>query len=394
MKGIFTYICLFLIISVGGAQTRDELEKQKQKAVEEIELTRQLINQTEEKRIKSVNQVRIIEKGIQSREKLIRTIESEIDLMNQQINEIQKRIEELSARETRYRHEYATIIYFAYKNHTEYEKLMYLLASNTISQAYQRYKYLKYITDYRKKVINEINNLIEELAKQKEKLGLLKDEKINLLEEKEKENKNLSRERAQRRTLINGLQQEEKRLREEIKEKERIKEKLENEIRRIIEEEAKKLNSNNLFNALTPEQRLVSAEFVKNKGLLPWPVERGIITTPYGDTEYPGLSGTNFDNNGVDISSMPRSKARAVFEGEVTKIFAILGANYTVLIRHGEYLSVYQNLVNVRVKTGDKVKTKQVIGDIYTDENKDVSMIHFEIWKEKNILNPEEWLSK
>ena len=108
----------------------------------------------------------------------------------------------------------------------------------------------------------------------------------------------------------------------------------------------------------------------------------------------PGLRGSSVKNNGVDITSSPGTEVRAVFEGEVTKVFGILGANYTVLIRHGEFLSVYQNLVNVRVKTGDKVLTKEKLGEAFTDENDQLATIHFEVWQERNILNPEEWISK
>ena len=135
-------------------------------------------------------------------------------------------------------------------------------------------------------------------------------------------------------------------------------------------------------------------DFEKNRGKLPWPVNKGIITVGYGNHEVPGLVGSNVKNNGIDITSSPGTEVRAVFEGDVTKVFAILGANYTVLIRHGEYLSVYQNLINVRVKTGDKVQTKQALGEAFTDSNENLASLHFEVWKERTILNPEEWISK
>ena len=135
-------------------------------------------------------------------------------------------------------------------------------------------------------------------------------------------------------------------------------------------------------------------DFRKNKGKLPWPVDKGIITVGYGNHEIPGLRGSSVMNNGIDINSAPGTMVRAVFEGEVTKVFAILGANYTVLIRHGEYLTVYLNLVNVRVKTGDKVLTKEILGEAFTDESEGVAELHFEVYQEKEILNPEVWLSK
>jgi septal ring factor EnvC (AmiA/AmiB activator) len=214
------------------------------------------------------------------------------------------------------------------------------------------------------------------------------------LEEKESEQETLVQERSQRSQIIDQLKREEQRLKKEIEENERIARESEAKIRALIEEEARKLNSRNIYAALTPEQELVGKDFLKNRGKLPWPVDKGIVTIGYGKHEVPGLRGSNVFNNGVDISSTPGTMVRAVFEGEVTNVFAILGANYAVLIRHGEYLSVYQNLVNVRVKAGDKVRTKEVIGEAFSDENSKLAEVHFEVWQEREILNPEEWLSK
>ena len=194
--------------------------------------------------------------------------------------------------------------------------------------------------------------------------------------------------------MVNSLRRKENKLREEIREKERIAKEVEARIREIIEEEARGLNSANIYAALTPEQELVGNDFRKNRGKLPWPVEKGIITVGFGSHEVPGLRGSSVQNNGVDITSSPGTEVRAVFEGEVTKVFAILGANYTVLIRHGEFLSVYQNIINVRVKTGDKVITKERLGEAFTDDTENVASVHFEVWQERTILNPEEWISK
>jgi murein DD-endopeptidase MepM/ murein hydrolase activator NlpD len=138
----------------------------------------------------------------------------------------------------------------------------------------------------------------------------------------------------------------------------------------------------------------VGNDFRKNKGLLPWPVERGIITIGYGNYEVPGLRGSSVKNSGIDIDSAPGTAVRSVFEGEVTKVFAVLGANYTVLVRHGEFLSVYSNVVNVRVKSGDKVLTKEVLGEAFVDEADQVARMHFQVWRDRTNLNPEEWISK
>lgn len=392
-------ISLIWIVLIGMhlmlyGQDRNELERKKQKAFDEIKLARELMEKTVAERSSSLQQLGILQKGINSRDRLIQALEEEIALLEAEITEAQDQIRRLEAQNKKNKDEYARMIYYAYKNHTNYEKLMYILAGETISQSYQRYKYLKYIADYRKSKAEEIEHLIAELEKKREELDGLRNEKLDLLESKESEQVKLVAQRNQRSEMVTELQKQEKRLRREIEEKERIARELEAEIRRIIEEEARRLNAENIYASLTPEQELVGNDFRRNKGKLPWPVDRGIITAGFGNNEVPGLVGSSINNNGIDINSAPGTKVRAIFEGEVTKVFAILGANYTVLIRHGEYLSVYQNLVNVRVKTGDKVLTKEILGEAFTDEDHQVAMVHFEVWQERNILNPEDWISK
>lgn len=395
MKRLLSIWFIFCVLhTLLSGQEKEELQRQKQKAYEEIKIAKELMEQTAAKRTSSLQRLRILQKGINSRDRVIKTLENEVSILDGEMAEAQEQIRKLEAQNRKNKDEYARMVYYAYRNHTDYEKLMYILAGETISQSYQRYKYLKYIAEYRKKKAEEIESLIEETDRKRKELNGLRNDKLKLLEEKEREQGNLVRERNQRSGMVSDLQKQEKRLEKEIEEKERIAEELEAEIRRIIEEEARRLGAENVYGTLTPEQELVGNDFRKNKGKLPWPVDRGIVTAGFGKNEFAGLRGSSINNNGIDINSTPGSEVRAVFEGEVTKVFAILGANYTVLIRHGEYLSVYQNLVNVRVKTGDKVLTKEILGEAFTDESHQVSMVHFEVWQEKNILNPEDWLSK
>jgi len=395
MSRTLAFIFIHLLFSgILTGQSKEALQRQKQKAYDELKLTKVLMEKTTAQRSSSVKQLRLLQSGINARAGLISTLEAETELLNRSIQETEIKIGQLTIDNEKNREEYARLIYYAYRNHTQYEKLMYILAGATISQTYQRYKYLKYISAYRVKKASEIDSLIVELDHQKDQLNLLKNEKLLALEEKEVEQEKLIGQRSRRSTMVSELKRKESQLRDEIREKERIANALENKIREIIEEEARKLNSANIYAALTPEQELVGKDFRKNRGKLPWPVEKGIVTVGYGRNEVPGLRGSSVQNNGIDITSSPGTEVRAVFEGQVTKVFAILGANYTVLIRHGEFLSVYQNLVNVRIKTGDKVLTKERLGEAFTDETENVAMVHFEVWQERTILNPEEWISK
>jgi len=384
----------FLFTTVLCGQSKEELQAEKQKAYNDIKLSRELMEKTAAERTSSIRQLRILQKGINSRASLISSMEDEVDLLGENIQKTGEKIDQLTKENKKNREEYARLIYYAYRNHTEYEKLMYVLAGSSISQSYQRYKYLKYLGKYRMKKAEEIEDLIVELDKQNEQLNTLKNEKLSVMEDKEMERKKLLSQRSRKTSMVNELRNKESQLQNDIKKKERIARELEARIREIIEEEASKMNSENIYEVLTPEQELLGTDFRKNKGKLPWPVEKGIVTGDFGLNDVEGLRGAGVQNNGIDISSTPGIEVRAVFEGEVKKVFAILGANYTVLIRHGEYLSVYQNLVKVRVKTGDNVLTKEKLGEAFTDKKENVSSVHFEIWKERNILNPEEWISK
>lgn len=394
IRRLSTFICILLSVVALHGQGKEELSHMKQKAFDEIKLARELMEKTRDQKAGSVQQLRLLQHGINSRANLISTLESEIDLLDADIEEVKKEIGRLEKENEKNREEYARLIYYAYRNHSDYEKLMYILAGASISQSYQRYKYLKYISEYRVGKAAQIEELVSQLENKNKEFGELRNEKLRLLESKDQEQRKLIGERERKASLVQQLSTKEKELKKEIEEKERIARELEAKIRAIIEEEARKANATNIYAALTPEQEILGNDFKRNKGKIPYPVERGIIGIGFGDNEVEGLRGSSVNNIGIDLYSAPGTKVRAVFEGEVKGVFFILGANYNVLIRHGEYLTLYQNLTNVRVKTGDKVLTKEVLGDAFVDGDEDIAKMHFEIWREKEILNPELWLSK
>jgi len=201
----------------------------------------------------------------------------------------------------------------------------------------------------------------------------------------------LQEEQARKQRMVRSLNTKEKQLQKELEEKKRIALRIEKERSRIIEAERKKSS----VTALTPEQRLIGDNFLDNKGRLPWPVERGVITSHFGTHKHPILKYVTEKNDGIDITSSGRSKARSIFKGEVSVITAIQGANMTVIIKHGKYLSVYNNLVNVKVKKGDIVETKQEIGDVFPDPKDNYSCtIKFIIFDQTKFLDPEGWIAK
>ena len=191
--------------------------------------------------------------------------------------------------------------------------------------------------------------------------------------------------------MVKSLSKKERQLQKDLEEKKRIADKIEKEIARIMEENRKKvIKSDN-----TPEQKLIGENFAENKGRLPWPVEKGIITSQFGIQKHPVLKYVTENNIGIEITSLGKTSVRSIFKGEVAKVFSIPGANMTVIIRHGKYLSVYQNVIDLKVKSGDKVETKQEIGSVFCEtENGNKAILKFMIFEEKEKLDPESWISK
>jgi murein hydrolase activator len=394
MIRVFFIALLFSASIFVLGQDRAALEKMKLEAIQELEMAKELLDKTRNQRTNTIKHVSLINKGIESREEIIKSVSREIEWMDKEIIELESEIGRLDQKISQGREEYARIIYSIYKNHTEEEKFMYLFASENLNQFYQRIKYMKYLKEYREEMVQELEGMMEELENKTKEIIQIRNEKSSLLKEKEAENRKLIGERNERNSLVRKLSQDEQKIRRQIQENERISRELEDRIKKMIEEEARKRSANSLLSSLTPEQKLLGDSFLSNKGRLPWPVERGVITSKFGIVNHPILSGVKISNNGVDISAISGTKGRAIYDGEVTSIFAILGANYAVIVMHGEYLSVYQNLVELKVKVGDKVKSKQELGTIHSDTNENMAVLHLQIWRSKEILNPDEWLSK
>jgi len=291
------------------------------------------------------------------------------------------------------RNEYAKMIVLAYKNRNSYDRLMFILSSDDFNQAYKRLKYYQQYSDYRKKQAMAIKGIQVVLNSENEKLAASKQEKETLLAEKSDETNQLKQEKRMQNSTIQKLTKQEEDLRKTLRKYEETAAQLQREIEKLIAEEAKASSSSGTYQ-LTPAEKLISTNFGNNKGALPWPVERGVIVSSYGKHPHPVLGGVTIENAGVDIATAQGTQVRAIFEGEVRRVFTLPGAQNAVIIRHGNYLSVYTHLSKAFVKKGDKVETKQAIGEVYTDKEENKTIVHIEIWKENLKMNPAQWLAK
>jgi len=388
--GFILLIVLVSTIRVWNQNNKKEkLIKEKSKIEAEITLVNKLLDDTRSKKENTVNEFKLLTRKISNRSLMIRKLNNELTLINDEIQENEMTLDLYRKDLIKAKSEYSNLIYYAFKSSNHNLNFMYLLASENINQFYLRLKYLQQYKEYRLKQINLINRLNVVIEEKIVALNETKREKMNLINRKLIERANLKGEIEEADKIIYVLKGKENELESDLEEKKRIAIKLDKEIESIIKEESRK----NRFASLTPNDKIISDDFARNKGLLPWPTKQGIITEFFGENEYADMKNLKVRNNGIDITTVGNSYIRAIFKGEVSAIFAIKGTNSTVLVRHGNYFTVYHNLVNVRVKVGDKIETKEIIGNVYSDKNTGESIVHLEIWKETDLMNPVDWLS-
>jgi murein DD-endopeptidase MepM/ murein hydrolase activator NlpD len=390
-KASILILCWFLAVSMLHGQNISDLKSKKSSTQKEIERTNELLKNTEKDKESSLHDILLIERNIFLREKLLTDIDKQIHHLQEKIADNSLVIESLVNDLKKIKDEYSRIIYHSYINQKFQNNLMFVLSSESFNQAYTRIKYIQYYSRYRNKQLQLINVIHQTLYDQLLAIEKQIADKTTLLIEKQQESVNLAKEKMKKENYVSQLNIKEETLRKELSNQQRIAKKLEDEINRFIIAEANAKKKNNI--GLTPEETLTSNDFQKNMGALPWPTEYGVIIRPFGNYRHPVLKGTVIPNNGIDISTNEGAVVRALFDGEVKRISHILGANYFVLISHGKYYTVYKNLVDVNVQPGQKVKVKQPIGKVFTDKNDNSTILHLEIWEERNRLNPELWLS-
>jgi septal ring factor EnvC (AmiA/AmiB activator) len=373
-----------------SAQSKAELEEKRKRNLEEISYVDNLLKSTAREKNESMSAVKIIGKKLTLRESVILSMREEISLVSKRIELNSLALEMMEEDLNSLRKDYSRAVINSYKQKKGNPDLVYILSARDFNQGYKRLKYLQQITKFRRReteIILELKGQIE-TSKAKLQADLYR---ISDLKSKEEQQKLLLQtEQERKKKMVKSLGNKEKQLKKELEEKKRIASKIEAEIARLIEAERRKA----IKSESTPEMKLIGDSFAGNKGRLPWPVEKGIISSHFGVQTHPVLKYVTENNIGIEITSSGKSVARSVFQGEVASIIAINGANMTVMIRHGKYLSVYTNLVNVKVKKGDKINTKQELGDVFSDPvaNKNC-ILKFMIFDTK-YLDPELWISK
>ena len=393
MKIILNIIVInSLLLSCLYSQSRTELESQRKKTIEEIAYVDNLLKSTSKEKSESMKSLSIINKKLSLRETVLRGMHEEINLLNYRIELNTTAIDMMESDLYELRNDYRNAVLNSYKSKKGNPELVYILSARDFNQGYKRLKYLQQITKFRRRESEIIMELRDQITISKEKFQADLN-KISDLKYKQEYQKNLlQNEKSTKQNIVSKLGKQEKQLARELEEKRKIAKKIQSEINRLIEEERKR----STVKEVTAEQKLIGENFFDNKGRLPWPVEQGVVTSHFGIQKHPELKYLTEDNIGIEITSSGTVSARAVFNGEVAKVFSIPGANMTVIIRHGKFLTVYANLINIKVKVGESILTKQTIGDVYKEaRDNSNSVLKFMIFEnDKKYQNPEVWLTK
>lgn len=387
----------FMGVTSFSQSKTDKLKAKEKQLNKQLEQTQELLSATQKSQNSTLSELRIINKQIAFKEELLINIGNQIKETTYQIKSNKKEVESLNQSILRLKKEFREMVRFAYKNRKREYSVIYLFSSEDYNQAYRRLKYIEQYSENRKLKAVEVKNMQVKLRKENEILLANIESKKEMIASYDEEKKKFQEVKDKQQIVLNKILSNKEVLQAKLKKQEAEQERIAQAIRAEIEKQMAKSRKNNSF-ALSPEAKLASNSFEKNRGKLPWPVSRGTITKRYGKQRHSEISTAYVQNNGIDISTLKGSNVRAVFEGKVTSVFTIPGSGQTVIISHGAYRTVYSNLKSVKVEVGQSVKTKQEIGVLLPDPSGTISESHFEIWKisgsDMSTQNPAIWLYK
>ena len=372
------------------------LEAQKISLTKEINQINSLISDSRKKSKNLANELEDIQLKISVRDKLININNSQLNNLTNIIYNQSEKLSDLEKDLIRLKDEYEKIIYSSYKKKSTQMKLMFLFASENINQAFKRFQYFKQYSKYRKKQADKIVLIQTQISQTIDSLQIRKKNKQNIIDENRAVKETLTREKQLQNSLFKNLLKNQKNYALEINKKEKQTRLIDNEIQKLIRlaiTESNKNNNSTNF-ALTPEGRLISTNFQANKGRLPWPLKEGVVVRRFGTQPHPVVRTTTINSNGISLATSPNSVAYSVFDGEVLSVYGFSGGNPGVLIRHGKYISNYQNLSSIFVKKGDKIKASDEIGIVFTNEYTGKTVLKFNIFNELKPENPTIWLVK
>ena len=410
---LLTIVFVFGLSLLASSQSKEVLQSKKAQIQKEIQLTNKLIKKAKKEKNQSINILSTLNKQIESRGEIVKTLDLEIKMTIVQIDNLKAEIKETkqSIKDQQnlldtLKKEYALMIRHAYHNRNSYDRLAFIFSAQSYNQAFKRIRYLQEYSQFRQKQVKEIKDVERQLSeellslkRQKVLLTVAKNERNAMLGESQIEINLLTQEKQSQNTFLSSLRKKEKKLKKDLSKQQQLAKTLDDKIKKIIAEEIRKAKEKanvggGVTLSLTPEEQQLADNFSSNKGKLPWPVERGVIIERFGIQPHPVLRGIETLNNGVKITTEEGSFVRAIFEGNVSRIIDIPGSGKAVIISHGDYFTVYSNLIEVFVKRGQTVSLKEDIARVFTKSSNKESITELQIWKGSEKLDPSSWLYK
>lgn len=419
LRFIHFILLIVLFVPTLTGQTVEELERRRKEALKQLETTGKILNETRQDQRNTLNKLNVLNRNIRERNNLITTIAKEINVLEHEMGKLTEETRKMERELRQLKADYAYTVRETYVNRSIYSRILFVLSADNFDQSFRRMRYLQEFSNYRKHQAAEIERTKAELDQKTALLAQHRATQEKIRKKQESEKKKLEVDRRKEDVALGALKKKESSLREEQQRQQRIANEINRRIEQLIAEEIRKQEAQAKARAkkdepvatekkesttskstgreqtMTKEQQLISGNFAANVGRLPWPTERGFISGRFGIQPHPVLKYVTINNKGIYIQTPSGTQARAVFEGTVSKLFTVPGSNYAIIVQHGQYWTVYSNLVDVDVRVGQKVNAKQNLGRIYTDpENDNKTELYFQIWKDRNILNPESWITR
>ena len=388
---------LVIIQAQQTSKKQKELEAQRLRLKKEIKQINSILFNNIKTRKSALTQVEDLQVKLNVRLELIKVTNEQANLLTTRISINERNISTNRLELRNLKDEYANLIQKSYESKSLQNRLMFLFSSESFLQAYKRVQYLKQYASYRRKQGKAIANKTKLLQELNQTLNNEKAEKILLIEENRLVQKQIEEDSQNQKSLIKTLERKQTSLASQISKKEKQQKAIDREINRLIREAIAASNKalgkkrKKTFQ-LTPEAKLIADNFKANKGRLPWPLEKGVVVQGFGRQRHPVVKTTTIQSNGVILATEPLAQVRAVFEGEVMSVIVIKGSNPSVLIRHGNFITLYTNLAKLYVTKGEKVNAKQAIGEVFTNQQTGKTQFQFGIFNNVNALNPKEWV--
>tara|TARA_R110000787_G_scaffold6697_2_gene23257 strand:- start:11408 stop:12625 length:1218 start_codon:yes stop_codon:yes gene_type:complete len=397
---IFFLFLLFLTVAITAQKkSRKQLEADRNRIKKEIKMVNKLLFDTQKKEKNALEDLKDLNQKIEIREQLINTINLEAKSLSNEIAVNETEVEQLNNKLTVLKEDYAAMIYKSYKSKSQQSRTMFLFSSKNFYQAYKRLKYMNQYTSFRKKQGEEVLVLTNKFQQLKDSLLYQKQLKDTLLTNEEVEKIKIEDDKKSQQKLIFQIKKKERKYKKELRQKQQEEKKIADRIDKIIRDAIAKSNAKKGVKkskgfSLTPEAKALAIRFEQNKGKLPWPVDSGLIIRKFGKQPHPIYIGNFINSTGIHIATNKGTNAEAIFNGEVLAIQTQSEGKKSVLLRHGNYISVYNNLENVYITVGQKVKTGQALGKIFTDRVTGKTKLIFVLSKNTTRLNPTSWILK